>query len=156
MQRAGVGNPSKIAGMDRTWDWFKNILQRTLKTLYAGAGTGEGARTREAAGQHGLFAQYASAGIYRQSFRKNARIHPYGNERFRVVFTKTHVYKFQHRIDLRKYCFTVRKVERGNKLPNMVISAPNGEKLRGLLKGKSTSIKNGHRNRYKVMQKKEK
>jgi len=38
-----------------------------------------------------------SAGIYRQSFRENARIHPYENERFRVVFTKTHVYEFQHR-----------------------------------------------------------
>jgi len=35
------------------------------------------------------------AGIYRQSFRENARIHPYENERFWVVFTKTHVYKFQ-------------------------------------------------------------
>jgi len=32
---------------------------------------------------------------YRQSVRENAFIHPYENERFRVVFPKTYVYKYQ-------------------------------------------------------------
>ena len=38
-----------------------------------------------------------SVGIYGQSFPENARTQHDENVQFRVIFTKTHVYKFQHR-----------------------------------------------------------